>query len=265
MSHRIPVIPTTLLLIILLNTFLFAGLPLETETARTLKAGKFEFSSSFEYQMSSEGKEQALPMAFEYGVTDKLEIMVEPVFYTAILPDSGSNSIGIGDLEVTLNYKFFSEKDLLPAFAIAGEVKIPTAKNRQIGTGEADYAGYFIMSKKIHDLDIHLNMGYTVVGQPTGVTLDNLYSFALAAEYYFSEGLQIVAETYGNTSSFSEGGSEAVITGAENKVIPEASGGELVGALGLRYFWHPKIGVALGLSYDNNNAIMFAPGLLIHF
>lgn len=80
----------------------YAGQPLETESARLAKAGHGEVEVTYEYQTSSEGKEIAAPMAFEYGISDRLEVMVEPVFYTAIRPKAGKNATGIGDTETTL-------------------------------------------------------------------------------------------------------------------------------------------------------------------
>ena len=47
------------------STTLYAQQPLETETARPLKAGAEELHTAFEYQTSKEGKEYALPFAFE--------------------------------------------------------------------------------------------------------------------------------------------------------------------------------------------------------
>ncbi|HEV7797512.1 MAG TPA: hypothetical protein VGO73_05125, partial [Pyrinomonadaceae bacterium] len=114
--------------------------PLETETARPPKKGAFEVQTSFEWQRSKEGTERAVPFAFEYGITDRLSIMVEPVFYTAIRPKVGTRATGIGDLEVTLSYLFAREKGWRPALAIAGEVKAPTARNALIGSRKTDFA-----------------------------------------------------------------------------------------------------------------------------
>src|SRR4030081_2298180 len=103
--------------------------PLETETARPPQKGAFEVQTSFEYQTSKEGTERALPFAFEYGITDRLSLMAEPVSHTAIRPRVGTRATGIGDLEITLSYLFAREKGRRPALAVAGEVKVPTARN----------------------------------------------------------------------------------------------------------------------------------------
>ena len=71
---------------------------LETEDAKALKPGQFEVGGGFEYQTSKEGKESALPLAIEYGISKKLTILVEPVGFTSIRPKIGLGTSGGGDL-----------------------------------------------------------------------------------------------------------------------------------------------------------------------
>ena len=67
---------------------------LETETARFHHAHHFQIASGFEQQFSAEGRESALPVAFEYAVTNSWELLVEPVPYTAIRPKTGPRATG---------------------------------------------------------------------------------------------------------------------------------------------------------------------------
>ena len=62
---------------------------LETETARLRLKGAVQLGGNFEYQTSSEGRESAVPFIFEYGITDRLELVVEPVAGTRIRPKRG--------------------------------------------------------------------------------------------------------------------------------------------------------------------------------
>jgi hypothetical protein len=117
---------------------------LETETARLSPRGALEIGSNFEYQVSSEGSETALPFALEYGVTDRLEFLVEPVAYTAIRPKTGSRAAGVGDVEAALTYRAHREARGSPALAFAGEAELPIARSILIGTGKADFAAYLI-------------------------------------------------------------------------------------------------------------------------
>src|SRR6202165_277730 len=120
-QHR-PLLLCGLLLLVGLSMATRAQQPPGPEAARPPQKGAFEVQTAFEYQTSKEGTERALPFAFEYGITDRLSLMAEPVLYTAIRPKVGTRATGIGDLEVTLSYLFAREKGRRPALAIAGEV-----------------------------------------------------------------------------------------------------------------------------------------------
>lgn len=239
-----------------------AGQPLETETARLLPQGKFKIESTFEFQTSPNGREKSAPLAVEYGLLDRLELLVEPVFYTAIRPDVGRNASGMGDLEMTLTYLAFKESPRRPAMALAMEVKFPTAHDTLIGTGKTDYTPFVIASKRFGKLDLHANLGYTFVGQPPGPKLKNTIDYALACEYKFNDKWVMVGEVTGNTSSLT--GAEQGASN-ENSVIPEASGGERIALVGARYYLNPDMFFSLGLSYDNSRAILVRPGFTFRF
>jgi len=135
------------MLLILAGSSAHADLAMETETARVLEPGHFEIGSAFEFQTSSNGEEFALPMAIEFGVFHHLEVLIEPVPFTSIRPSGGGSATGLGDLETTLTYLVVEEQKYVPALAIAGEIKFPTAGNRQIGSGEYDYRVYAVASR----------------------------------------------------------------------------------------------------------------------
>ena len=229
--------------------------PLETETARVLPSGALELETTFEYQTSSEGQELATPLALEYGVTDRLELLVEPVFYTAILPKTGAHAKGLGDVEVTATYLAIRESGAFPALAFAAEVKVPTARNKLIGTGSTDYTGYLIASKRFGAFDTHANLSYAIIGEPAGTTLNNVFGLALAAEWHLNPKLDLVGEFLTNTAAAPEGSSE------QDPLNPEVAGAEMVGMLGTQYQIAPKVMLALGVTYDNNQAVLIRPGL----
>ena len=68
----------------------FAGQPLETETTRFVPAHTLQIESVIEYQSAKEGSEIALPLAFEYGISDALQVLIEPVVLTSISVDTGA-------------------------------------------------------------------------------------------------------------------------------------------------------------------------------
>jgi hypothetical protein len=233
---------------------------LETETARFLRAGTYELGTAYEFQTSGEGTEHAVPLAAEWGVTDRLSFLVEPVAYTAIRPNAGPHATGAGDLEATALALVGRERGSRPAFAVALEVKIPTTKNTLIGTGQADFTGYLIGSKRMGHFDAHANLGYTILGRPPGTQLSNVVSGAIAGEYSITEHVELFGEVLGNTAAAPEAG-DSQAQGA--RVVPEAAGGELVGTMGVGVRAAHNLLISLGLSYDNNQAFQIRPGVTL--
>jgi len=118
--------------------------PLETETARLPLQGMLVFGSTYEFQTSAQGTEHALPFTFEYGLADRLALLVEPVLLTSIRPKVGRKATGVGDLEATLQYLARDETRSFPALALAAEIKLPTARDTLIGTRRTDFTPYLI-------------------------------------------------------------------------------------------------------------------------
>jgi hypothetical protein len=238
---------------------------LETETARPLGRGVWEISGNVEYQVSSEGNESALPFALEYGLTDRLELLAEPVAWTAISPNTGAHATGVGDLEMTLTWLARAETARTPALALAGELKIPTARNTLIGTGETDAALYLIASRRRGRFDTHANLSYTFVGQPPEANLKNIFGFALAAELGLGQAGSnaLFGEALGNTASASNP-EPSTGTGGET-ATPEAPAGEVSVTVGAAHYFVTGLRAALGLSIDNSGAVLFRPGFTYRF
>ena len=231
---------------------------LETETARLLPAHAWKLGSAFEFQTSSEGREAAIPFAIEYGLTNRLELVVEPVPYTAIRPNVGRHATGRGDLEATLTTLVRHETHSIPALAFAAEVKFATARDSLIGSGEPDYTGYLIASKRFGAIDTHINLAYTIVGRQDTVRLNNVVSFAVAGVYHPSSRIQLFGEVLGNTGAVPG-------SGEQTPGAPEVAGGELVGTVGAGREMGGGLLLYLSASYDNNNAVLLRPGLTWRF
>ena len=268
-AEKYRVAPWTMIagvMLMVVTPSLFAGQPLETETARLLGAKVLEMQSVFEFQTAKDGNEFALPLAFEYGITDRLQILVEPVLFSSIRPDGGDSTTGIGDTEATVMYKIADESTFMPALAIATEVTFATASNNRIGSGKTDYTPFIIASKRMDRWDLHANFGYSIIGEPNGVSAENTFNYAVAAEYYASKKWRFVAEVIGNTSVLgsAEDGENARTLSAdptESVLAPELGGSETTGMLGVRYVWTPALALSIGVTYDNQHAFLFRPGV----
>jgi hypothetical protein len=117
------------------------------------------------------------------------------------------------------------------------------------------------MSKTTGKFYSSMNLSYTFLGKPAGVVATNLFNYSLGTIYTASPKSILFAEVYGNTSAL--GGDdipEGVIVMNPN-TNKELSGGETVGAIGYGYYLKKDLLISLGASYDNNNAILFRPGI----
>jgi hypothetical protein len=242
-------------------------LAMETETARVLEPGRIEVGTAFEFQTSPAGEEYALPMALEFGVFPHLEALIEPVPFTSIRPKGETAATGVGDLETTLTYLGVEEKQYIPALAIAGEIKFPTAGNRQIGSGEYDYRIYAIASKRLGPVDVHANFGYNIIGSPPGVSTRNPIDVEAGAEWFVHPKFDLFGEiNYVGSSASSESSAEAgVPVAGESTVTPEIAAEELVGSVGVRAHAGRHVDVFGSFSYDNNDAKLFRTGVTIKY
>lgn len=242
-------------------------LAMETETARILEPGHFEIGTAFEFQTSSNGEEFALPMAIEFGVFHHLEALLEPVPFTSIRPAGGESATGLGDLETTLTYLLVEEQKYIPALAIAGEIKFPTAGNSQIGSGEYDYRFYAVASKRLGNVDLHFNFGYNIIGSPPGVSTKNPIDVEVGAEWFVHPKFDLFAEINYVGSSSSNGGEGTVPGGdsADAGGTPEIAAEELVGSVGVRAHIARHVDIFGSFSYDNNDAKLFRTGITIKY
>lgn len=231
--------------------------PFETETARLPRRGELQLSATYEYQRSGEGTEHALPFAVEYGVTDRVALLVEPVVYTSIRARAGTSATGLGDLETTLQYLAWPERGRRPGIALAGEVKFPTAHNASIGTGRADFTPYLIVTKAVFGLDVHANVGYSFVGKPPGTPAQNTINFAFAIDRHVSRRFDLLAEVLSTTASIDAGEGVALAN------APELAGAEQVGMIGLRFRSGSRSVLSLGVTYDNTGALLLRPGFTL--
>jgi hypothetical protein len=247
---------------ILIGSQAWAGQPLETESTRLLRKGTFELEAGLEHQRSGDGTETATPLAIEYGITNRLELLVEPVPYNRIHDTGARSQTGIGDVEVTMTMLLRQERKGSPSLALAGEVKAPTAKNLRIGTGETDYSLYFIGGKRSGRWDTQVNLGYTFLGAPSGVHLNNVENFAVSEEYQWKERVQLVGEVFGHTAAQNTG------EGSGTPAAPgttEIGGAEIVGTVGARYLSFDGVTYSIGLSVDNNAALLIHPGITLRW
>lgn len=244
---------------------------LETETSRLLPKGWWKTGAASEFQTSGEGTESALPFLFEYGLTDWIELTLEPVAQVLIRPKAGQDATGVGDVETTLTWRFHEEHPRTPALAAAFEVKFPTAHNTSIGTRKTDYAGFLIASKRFGNFDTHFNASYTVIGAPAGVSARNVWGCSLAGVFHASPRVELFAELLGVTSATNAAdipeNANTLVSGGEvsTSVPTELAGKETSFTVGAGRDVGAGALLFASIGYDNQHATMVRLGVTWKF
>jgi len=183
------------------SSLLHADLVLETETAELGKQGDMLFSMAMQAEWEKDGSRALFTLnQYEYAITDRAEILVEPFFYEWDSPKGGPSYSGVGDLEITPSYMVGLEELYMPAIVLAFKLKVPTATNRDIGTGKFDYQPYLIFGKTYGDWILNANIGYDFVTSTKTDKLRNQLIYDFSVERKLTEDLSLFAEVFGNTS-----------------------------------------------------------------
>ena len=225
---------------------LHADTVLETETAELGKKGEITISNSVQFEKARDGTRTAFTLTqFEYGVTDRAEILIEPFFQEWSKAKGGPTVHGMGDLEITPSYMIVldDEKGWRPAIVLAFKVKVPTARNRDIGTGRVDYYPYVIVGKKIGHWLLNANLGVNFIGRPKddNATRNQLiYDFSVERE--ISDRWSVFAEVFGNS----------------RPAVDEVS--TFAGALATEYKFTEHFNMFVSVGYDTDHLFNVRPG-----
>jgi hypothetical protein len=126
----------------------------------------------------------ALQTALRTGLTDRLEVRLDGEPLVRLKEDS--DDVGLGDLAVGVKARLFEPPagQGWPALGVQPFVKLPTART-QIGSGRLD-AGVLLLADQDlpWELQLTVNAGLVVVGQPHGSLLQGLASASLSREFW---------------------------------------------------------------------------------
>jgi len=187
----------------LLGLFLAAALlsiPVILQAEEAEKPVKFSFHSGVyasygDYGVNAHITYIYFPFTLKYYASPRLTLSLTlPFLYqkngtaatvegvpTGVFPGIGANrrgsAFGLGDITAAANYIFFEEKPNFPALSVYGSIKVPTAdRDRALGTGEFDGGGGLAFRKTFGVNTMYGYAGYTVLGEPPGVDLNNFFS-----------------------------------------------------------------------------------------
>jgi hypothetical protein len=218
-----------------------ANTAIETETAQLGKQGEGNFSQSYEYVHGRDGTSGGTLTQFEYAITDRSEILIEPFFYVWDHPKGERRVSGRGDLEITPSYMAVLEDGWVPAVVLATKVKVPTGERSVGGTKKYDFFPYVILGQHYGDWTFNANLGVNFARREDTSGYDHRVVWDLEAEREFG----------GNWTTFWE--------------AFRAEDGVKTVSTALQYKWIDHVNTFGVLSYNENHEVVYRMGFNVEF
>ena len=181
-----------------------ATLPLTVDEADTQDPGTFQIEAGTSYETDSECRHYDFPVALTYGVMPRWDIEAgfgEQLEQRIRHEHEGEDRrvSGLDDLNLATKWMFLTETAYLPRQTVCPSVTFPTAnEHRGLGSGRTDYDLTWMASKSIGErLGVHLNVGYSWIGDPSGEDVGDIVHYGVAADYQLLESLQWIGEVFG--------------------------------------------------------------------
>jgi hypothetical protein len=173
-----------------------ADTAIETETAQIGKQGDFAFSQSYEYGRSQDGTSGGTLTQFEYALSDRAEILIEPFFYTWDHPKGEDRVSGLGDLEITPSYEVSREDNWAPSILTAVKVKVPTGSRDAGSSGKFDFMPYLIFGQHLDGWTFNSNIGVNFSKPEDGGNYEATAIWAVEAEREIVPDLTVFVEAF---------------------------------------------------------------------
>lgn len=220
------------------SAMVYAGRPLIVDDAYALDPQTFELEAGATYFRDDTPNNYDIPIALTYGLVRTLEVGAgfggriqarEDVF------DLEEADGGLADLVLGAKWNPLSEARWCLSQALVLAVKLPTA-DRDVGTGQPDFDLTYIASKTLSDTwNVHLNAGYTWVGDTSEEPLEDIFHAGVAGGRFLSERVELVTELYSEVLVGSEPDFALAIAGGvrwnafDSVVLDALVGGGLAG------------------------------------
>jgi hypothetical protein len=149
----------------------------------TVPVGALQVELGLEYARSHDDpteRKLALQTTLRTGLSDRLEVRLDGVPLVRL--QEASDDLGLGDLAPGVKYRVFEplEGQGWPALGIQPFVKIPTARV-PIGSGRLDAGLLILVDQDLPGaVQLTVNTGFVVVGQPHGALLQGLASASVS-------------------------------------------------------------------------------------
>lgn len=182
----------------LLPVSVYAARPLATEDAVVAGKGITQFEAALDYtKIKDVGEGTSLLLSPIHGVTEETEFSLR-VPYILGRPESPSKVEGWGDVSFIMKHMLVEENKNIPAALLRMTIKLPTGdEEKDLGTGDTNIGFLGAITKNIGSSTIHLNLGYTFVGDQKDEPNDkNELNYGIAGEYGVGKKTRVVGEIY---------------------------------------------------------------------
>jgi hypothetical protein len=183
----------------------FGTHPLITDDTITQGKGKTQIEMSYQYDSNNDDgikTEASRPkVQLTYGLLDPLDAILE-IPYPFVQQTQGratTSNDGIGDVTLSLKWRFFGEKEKGLQFAIKPSVTFPTGDEAKgLGFGREAFGITFISSFERKEWLVSANLGYLYNDYGLQSERDayrpSIWSASLAGQYELIEKLWLVGE-----------------------------------------------------------------------
>ena len=102
---------------------------------------------------------------------------------------STNSSVGLGDIFMIGNYQFYSDYENSFTSSVNYQIKFPTASGMtNFGTGKFDYGVSATLRKGFDSYLAIADLGYLNIGDPSGITYNNPFTYGVGLGKYFNDG-----------------------------------------------------------------------------
>jgi len=112
---------------------------------------------------------------------------------------------GLGDVILKGRYYAVQQDGPLPFIDLVGSIKFPTAdEDKGLGTGKTDFTGMVEIARRLENPDwiVLGEIGYTIVGDPSGFDADNRWLYSIGLAYEIDPAITLSGYIDGRTAIF---------------------------------------------------------------
>jgi len=148
---------------ILLTEYTLAGPPYQTDDPEPVGVGGYEMFFAYELARTADGKSSTLPsLELNYGAAPDIQIGIGlPVEWNE--PNHDASHHGLGDMELSLKYRFMHEGSDHPMVAFFPMIAVPTGDaDKELGNGQVQYFLPLWLQKNWGDWQTNAGGGYWI-------------------------------------------------------------------------------------------------------